>query len=409
MWQESGHFVVVGGSQSHVPFIQAAKNLGYRAVVFDRNPSAPGAAVADMFYPISTHDAKGILAECHHLSQQSPLAGIITYSAYTMPLKVVAQVAEAFGLCSFSRQTVDNITNKARMKKRLHEARVPTPEWIAAGDWNEAVSFLKDYRPPIIVKPASGSMGSTSISMVVEEKQLGRALETAARASEDGQVILEKFYAAPEFSVDGIIGRGRGTVLAVSEKFNLGAAQSFVISGFATGRSSEANTKRSSDAISRAVLKAVAALGINDSFFGADVLLTEQGPLVLEVGLLLDAKIDRLLHFCGVNVYEMLCRVACGLDIEYGDRSWSKGYALKFMFADRPGLLSIESGVELEAGKSREERGTVEWERKNGDLVQPPQSIADTIGWVIAEGKDRASAYELASKLASENRFVVTT
>jgi len=407
MREECLWLCVIGASQSHVPFIQAAKKMGYRTIVFDRNPSTPGAAIADMFCSISTHDTKGILTKCGSLSKQAPLAGVITYSAYTMPLRAVAQVAETFGLCSFSMQAVENITNKERMKQRLCQAQVPTPEWLVTTDLSDAISFLMEYSLPIIVKPISGSMGSSGISLVVEEQQLSSALETASQVSDNNQVLLEKFHQAPEFSVGGIISKGRSTVLAISEKYSLGAAHNFIISGFATDRSSEANTKHSSDAISKSVSKAVEALGINDSFFGADVLLTEQGPLVLEVGLLLDAKIDRLLYFCGVDVYKMLCCVACGLDIEYQERIWSKGCALQFMFADCPGLLTIDSGVKLEALKSGGERWTVEWERHDGDFVQPPRSIADTIGWVIAEGRDRASAYELASNVASDYRFVV--
>lgn len=405
MRQNRDFFVVVGGSQSHVPFIQVAKDLGYRTVVFDRNPSAPGADIADVFYPISTHDVERILAECHYSSKQATLAGIITYSSYTMPLKVVAKVSEVLGLHSFSTQAVENTTNKARMKQRLSEVGVLTPEWLVTADCDEAVSFLVNCQSPVVVKPSSGSVGSAGISMVSEEKQLWGAFEAASKISEDDLVILEKFYNAREFSVDGIVSRNRGNVLAVSEKFNLGAAHNFVMSGFVTGQSPEMNLKRSTDAIARVVLRAVEALGINDSFFGADVLLTDQGPLVLEVGLLLDAKIDRLLHFCGVNVYEMICRVACGLDIEYEDRGWSRGYALKFMFADRPGLLSIGSKIALETLKTENERWIVEWERQGGDLVWPPESIADIISWVIVEANDRTSAWKRASEIASRNLF----
>ena len=78
MEQARSLFVVVSGGKSQLPFIRAANNLGYRAVVFDRTPLAPGAAIADMFYPMSTHDVKRILAECSQLNKKQALASMIS-------------------------------------------------------------------------------------------------------------------------------------------------------------------------------------------------------------------------------------------------------------------------------------------------------------------------------------------
>lgn len=398
---------VIGASQSQVPFIQAANDLGYRTVVFDINPSAPGAALADRFYSISTHDIERILAECRHLSKHDTIAGIITYSIYTMPLNAVAKSSEIFGLRSFSMQAVKNTTNKARMKQRMSERQVTTPEWVVACDWDDALSFLMDYRPPIVVKPASGGMGSMGVSRVREEKQLRAAFEAASKASEDGRIILEKFHDGREFSVGGIVSNNNATVLEVSEKFNLGAAQNFIISGFATGRKSETNFKHSIDEIAEPVLQAVKALDINDSFFGADVLLTDQGPLVLEVGLLLDAKIDRLLFFAGIDVYDMRCKVAVGDEFNIPPSDKSKGYALQFMFADRAGRLSIEKRRVLELADIGNARISVEWERQEGDMVNPPKSVADILGWVMVEAADRQQASSYAEKAAKSGLFRV--
>lgn len=407
MGQKRSSFIVVGGSQSHVPFIEAAKDLGYRTVVFDRNPSAPGAAIVDMFYPISTHDVERILAKCRHLSKHDTIAGIITYSIYTMPLNAVAKSSEIFGLRSFSMQAVKNTTNKARMKQRMSERHVTTPEWVVASDWDDALSFLMDYRPPIVVKPASGGMGSTGVSMVREEKQLRDAFEAASKASDDDLIILEKFYVGREFSVGGIVSNNRATMLEVSEKFNLGATHNFIISGYATGRSSETNLKHSTDVIIEPVLQAVKALDINNSFFGADVLLTDQGPLVLEVGLLLDAKIDRLLFFAGIDVYDMRCKVAVGDEINFQLLDQPKGYALRFMFADRAGRLSIENRLVLELTDIDDARISVEWERHEGDMVNPPKSVADILGWVMVEAADRQQASNYAEKTAKSGLFRV--
>ena len=56
----SKSIVIIGGSQSHVPLILAARRLGYKTIVFDQNPIAPGAILANKFFAISTHDIEKI-------------------------------------------------------------------------------------------------------------------------------------------------------------------------------------------------------------------------------------------------------------------------------------------------------------------------------------------------------------
>ena len=407
MGQKRSLFAVVGGSQSHVPFIQAAKDLGYRTVIFDRNPSAPGAAIADTFYPISTHDVEGIVTQCCRLHKKQPLAGIVTYSAYTMPLRAVARVAETLGLRAFSLKTVESVTNKVLMKRALSEAQVPMPQWVKTNDCTDATAFLANCQSPIVIKPSVGTMGSIGVSMVTEEHAIHTAFEAAAQASQDGSVIVERFHKGREFSVGGIADATKATVLAVAEKFSLGPTQHFTISGFAMGRISEDDEqwRGNADSIAQIALGAVRALNIRNSFFTVDLLLANEGPLVLEVGILLDAKIDRLLSFSGINVYDMICRVAAGQDIEYEKRKDDRGYALKFMFANRHGRRKANRRPELRAPVARWRRYQVEWERMDGDLVQSPRSIADTLGWVVVEHDDAWSSFQEAVNISQQKYF----
>ena len=408
MGQKRSLFAVVGGSQSHVPFIQAAKDLGYRTVIFDRNPSAPGAAIADTFYPISTHDVEGIVTQCCRLHKKQPLAGIVTYSAYTMPLRAVARVAETLGLRAFSLKTVESVTNKVLMKRALSEAQVPMPQWVKTNDCTDATAFLANCQSPIVIKPSVGTMGSIGVSMVTEECDIRTAFGAAAEASQDGSVIVERFHKGREFSVGGIADATKATVLTIAEKFSLGPTQNFTMSGFAMGRISETDEQwsRNVDLILQIALQAVSALDISNSFFTVDLLLSNDGPLVLEVGILLDAKIDRLLCFSGTNAYDMICRVATGQDIEYEEYGHDRGYALKFMFANRHGRLKVNQEPELKtSAASNSQRYNIEWERADGDTVQPPLSIADTLGWILVEYSDTRTSFQEAVKLSQQQLF----
>lgn len=402
------HFVIIGGSQSQVPFIKAAKTLGYNTVVFDQNPFCPGAKLGDIFFPISTHDFKSLFLACTELNQNNAIKGIMTYSAYSKPLLATAKLCQTFHLPSFSVESAELSLDKSKMKKRFTEYGIPTPLSITTASLREARETLSDKPLQWILKPSSGSQGSLGVSVVRSADDLNESFANATKTSTDGSVVVEKYYAGHEFSVDGIVTHGAPIVFAISEKFNLGYENNFTISGFAMGSISDEDhdLKKNIVSIRTVALDAVKSLKIDNSFFSVDVILTDNGPLILECGILLDAKIDRLLHFAGVDIYERICKVATGESVEELIPTFQKGYALKFMFAPREGKLNIVSGHDVQQSK-RGVRSLIEWERNDDDLVGKPKSIADTIGWVITEGADQKHAYDRAAKIHEQVHFEI--
>ena len=294
------------------------------------------------------------------------------------------------------------------MKKRFEDYGIPTPLSITTASLREAREILSDKTLPWILKPCSGSQGSLGVSIVTGIDELQDFYINAYNNSQDSLVVIEKYYNGREFSVDGIISCGKPIVLIVSEKFNLGYENNFTISGFAIGSISDEDhdLKKKFSSISDVALEAARSLEINNSFFSVDVLLTADGPIVIECGVLLDAKIDRLLYFAGVDVYEMICRVVAGERIEEASPKFQKGYALKFMFAQKEGKLKIVSDYDRQMSRNSS-RILIEWERNNDNKVGIPKSIADTVGWVITEANDRKEAYRRATKISEEQHFQV--
>lgn len=61
MIEGNNYIVIIGGSQSHIPFTNKAKDKGFSTVVLDGNPNCPCANIADKFFSISTHDIDQII------------------------------------------------------------------------------------------------------------------------------------------------------------------------------------------------------------------------------------------------------------------------------------------------------------------------------------------------------------
>jgi len=395
------YFIIIGGSKSHIPFIDAARRLGYNTVVFDQNPNCPGADNSDTFFPVSTHDFNSLLQKCNELQKKKTIKGIITYSSDSEALMVTARLCQTFHLPSFSIESVELAVDKNRMKERFTSSGIPTPLCVKSPNIKEFGEILLDKPIQWILKPASGAQGSLGVSIVQSIEDYEKSFTEAAKWSKDGSVILEEYYCGREFSVDGVVINEAPIIFAVSEKFNLGSSYNFTMSGFATGTLScedEVLRKKLNEIINIALL-AVKALKIDNSFFSADVILSEKGPILLECGILLDAKIDRLLNFAGVDVYTTMCKIASGENIHGLPPILQKGYALKFMFATKEGKLKVGHTDNAKTSFGNK-ISLIEWEKNNEDLVNPPKSIADTLGWVITEGYDQRVAYGLAKKIS---------
>jgi predicted ATP-grasp superfamily ATP-dependent carboligase len=381
--------MIVGGSRSHIPFVDAANAAGFHTVVVDRSDDAPAGKLAGLFQPISTHDQEGLLDLASVVEQERPLVGVLTYASDSAALASVACLTESVGLPGYSKEAVRLTTDKGMMKKSMRRARIPSPDWAVASKRDEAIDFARRHDGPVLVKPVAGTVGSAGVALASTEERVARSFDVAASHSLDSRVLIEAFCMGTEFSVNGIAGSTDLRVLAVCRKLNLGPDRNFIISGFYSVDPSADRWGASSAA--SVALDAVRCLGIRNSFFAVDVIVGPFGPMVLEVGLLLDAKIDRLLAFSGADVYGSACRNATGQPT-FPPGICPEGFALRFMFGpDETSRASPESACSTP-------QCTVEWEVGPGRF--PPQSLADTFGWVLCRADSSEDAAAEAGEIA---------
>ena len=389
MINNKGCVIIIGGSQSHVPFIEAAQNLGFQAVVFDKDQDCKGAKISDIFYEISTHDIDQIVTKCFEINKSLNLKGAMTFSAFTEPLIAVANTCEKLGLPSFSLNSVELATDKTLMKECFVRSGILTPEWIVVNNLQEAIDYFKQSDGgPLIMKPSVGGKGSKGVALVKKISDILHQYKDSSLNSDNSHVILERYYQGQEFSVDGIVVDQKPIVLSVSEKYNLGPEFNFTMSGFSIGKVADEDKFLLSniDSIKEISIQSVNAMNVTNSFFSVDVLLTKTGPMVLECGVLLDCKIDRLFKFAGVDVYEMFLKIITGIQTHIDKPEYDSGYDLTFMYADKKGYIQINTdNLDKIDGK-------IEWERENDDFVKSPTSVSDTVGWLMTKGKDSIDA-----------------
>lgn len=403
---------VIGGGKSQLPFVRAARRLGAETLVFDRDPDAPARAAATRFEACSTHDAGEIVRRCEAFFGERAPRGCLTYSSHEKALLSAAAVTERYGLEGIPRETVRRTTSKEVWKGLLSEAGIPTPAWIrlGAGEEPRLEAFLERHGSAVL-KPSRGSAGSSGVA-VLEAGDSGTAelLGRACGASSDGEAIAEEHLKGEEYSVDGCVWDGSCRVLGVSRKHVGTPGRPFLIEGFQFDGAPEPPNGE----LRRLAGEVCRALDLENTFFSLDVICDGERRGVIDLGPLLDAKLDRLLDHAGAGIYELGVRLALpagGEPFPIGDEALraARGCALRFIYAAREGrLANISPGLRAGKGAGGEAFSFVlELEKRPGERVRPPRSLADAAGWVIHCGGDAEASWRRLSAVERDELFAV--
>lgn len=273
--------LILGAGTMQIPAIEAARSKGYRTIVADVDPSAPGVRLADVFEKIDLKDKEGMLAAARRHRAAAGLDGVFT--AGTDFSATVAYVAEQLGLPGVSHEVALNASDKARMRACFRRAGVPHPRFaVVDGASRPAAGVpcdnLSDLTLPVVVKPVD-NMGARGVVKIVDRAALPEAIGDASRFARSGRVIVEEFIEGPEFSIDSVVVHGRVIPTGVADR-HIRFDPYFVEVGHTIP------TKIAGEAESELLAvfsDGVHALGIENGVAKGDVFLGPDGPVVGEI------------------------------------------------------------------------------------------------------------------------------
>lgn len=305
--------MILGASILQLPAIKAAIEMGLDVVVVDMNPDAVGFNVPGVCKEvISTIDIDAIVkaAKKHHIN------GIMTL-ATDMPMRSVAAVAKEMNLVGIDEQTAIKATNKAEMRKALFEAGVPIPRFYKVSNKNEYVEAVKSFSEPFIVKPAdsSGSRGIYMIKDLNNASEIESAYEYSHEFSRNGDVVVEEYMFGPEVSVETLSFDGLCHVIQITDKLTTGAPH-FVEMGHSQPSMLPDNIK---ERIKEVTIAANKAIGINNGPSHTEIIVTKEGPKIVELGARLggDCITTHLVPLSsGVDMVKACIKIALGEEPE---------------------------------------------------------------------------------------------
>lgn len=379
--------MIIGASALQLPAIRKAKQMGLYVGVADYNPHAVGVAEADCYFNASTVDEDAI---CRAAEMFRP-DGIMTL-ATDMPMRSIAKAAALLGLPGISYDTAVKATDKFEMIRAFEEHGVSSPWYHIISDMTELKAIGAALSYPCIVKPTDNS-GSRGVSLVRSEPELLAACEYGRRQSRSGRVIVEEYLTGSEVSVEIMVVNGRIEILAVTDKLTTGAPH-FVEMGHSQPSRFTGRVLRE---ISDLAEQAVRAVGITNSPAHVEMMITERGPVMIELGARMggDYITTHLVPLStGIDMIKATIDVALGNDPDLSSR-FSKGSAIRFLDIACGRIDSVE-GVD----DAMKMNGVMEiaFAKNVGDIVSDITSSVDRVGAVIAQGDNAVDAVAICER-----------
>jgi biotin carboxylase len=373
--------------------LEAAAARDVTVIAVDRDPLAPGFALADERAVISSEDEEDV----ERLARARAVDGLISPGA-DWPVGIAARVAERLGLPHpIDGATAVLATTKTRQRERFAAAGVLQPRTYSAGD--PSISF------PCVVK-APDRQGQRGLTLVRERPAFAAAVDAAVAASRGGGVLVEELIDGPELTVNALSLDGAFFPLTVTDRL-LAEPPAF---GVALAHSWP--SMHPTEGVIEAARVAVAALGIANGPSYTQIRLGADGrAYVVEVAARLGGGHDA-----------ELCRAAVGVDLNDVAVSFALGRppstsgsepqalpvvggaCVLFLVAPEGVLRATEGIDEAEAVEG------VQWVRtyrKPGWRFGPLRRGADRAGAILATGDDRADALARAHRAAQALRFLV--
>lgn len=388
--------LILGASILQLPAIRRAKELGYYVGVIDYNPQAVGVSEADEFFNVSTNDIDGVV----QVAEQFKPNGIMTL-ATDMPMRAVAKACEVCGLPGISYDTAVKATDKGEMIKAFESYGVEHPWYYVLSSKPELYTVIDKLSYPCIIKPTDNA-GSRGVTLCDNLEDLLVKYDYAQHESRGGSVIIEEYLQGPEFSVEVIVVDGEPHILQITEKFTTGAPHFVEMGHKQPARLSEKNKER----IRNLAVKACNAVGINVGPAHVEMILTKDGPIMVELGARMggDCITTHLVPLStGIDMVGSTIKIACGevVDIE---PVFYKGSAILFFDSHKGVIKRIEGIEDAQKIPGIREISTM---YDVGEIIGDISSSTDRVGFVIAQAETAEEAVKTCEEAKSMVKITV--
>jgi len=388
----------VGAGRHQRRAIAQARERGLRVVAVDRNPDAPGLALADVPEVVDFADVAGV----EDVARRHDVDGALTVSA-DRAVPVVAAVTERLGLRTIGTGVAHRMTHKIAMRRTLAEEGVPQPPFAAVRSLAEGRAALETVGLPAVLKPVD-SGGQRGLFRIETAGDFESHLHSALAESPGHEAILEGFVEGTEMNGIVVVRNGDARTVTLSDRLRPDGI------GFGVGWIHLYPASIHSDQLQlaeRVAERSVAALGLRSGIAFPQLIASPDGGIsVVEVAARIPGgqMADLVRHAVGVDLVELALRFALGEPTpdDVALPRFSQPLAIRFLTAS-PGPLPTGTVTRigpLDAVLGA--RGVVQAETylTVGETIRPVRLDGDRRGYVIATAPTSIEALHRAEHAA---------
>jgi biotin carboxylase len=396
---------IVSGGIEAIPGICKAKEMGLKVVVSDGNSNAPGFMYADKKYVASTYDVQETLKCIRHYEKNGgTVDGIISIGA-DVPL-TVSSIAEELSLPSIKVETAKICSNKLLMKEEFKRKNIPTAWFSEIDSVKELRNFLKDREKSIVLKPVD-SRGARGVLKLDKNSDLMWAFKHSKKFSTSGKLIAEEFETGSQHSTESIFTTSQSFTPGFTDRNYeyLSKFSPYMIEN--GGEQPTALTKKNKSDVINLVEKASRLFGIKSGTCKGDMILTSNGPKIIEIAPRLSGgwlSTDQIPLGTGVDFLKNSILLSLGKKIKSDDiePKFQKGVAIRYFFPKK-GIIKSINGLDFIKKKKWIHKSMI-FVKKN-DVIPPITDHTKRVGFVITTGKNRIQSVDRAIQITDLIKF----
>lgn len=398
--------LIIGAGREQVPVYQIAKKMGLFIIGTDIDPQAPAFEFADVKLHCSTRNAQETLETVLEYAKVNSIDGVMTV-ANDVPF-TVALVADNLQLSGISLRSAKLVSNKIFMKEQFVRHGIPTPKFDVVNTKDDFFKKVKEKNFPLVLKPSDGR-GARGVLFIDENTDISFAWNHSIQNSNNKKLLLEEFIEGDQLSVEGIFLDGKYHSIAFADRNynNLQLTKPFIVEN--GGVIPSKYKDKTLDEISKVIENAAHSLEINNGTVKADIVLSENGPMIIEIAARLSGNYLATHHIpmaYGIDIVSAAINMALGIKIkEESLQPKKRNYLCARFFFPQSGIIKSIKGIE--EVKSLNYVKMLEIYRKEGEFQPLIDHHAARAGTILCEGSTYEEAVEHTNIAVDHIKFVI--
>ena len=272
---------------------------------------------------------------------------ITTYENYVLP---ASWIANYLGLPGLPEESAEACTDKSLMRERFATAAQKiSPDYAEINNEDDVANFAKNHPFPLIIKPANLSKSllvtkaHNNVELISNYRRTLKNIDSTYKKYAPGRkpkLIIEEFMEGPVFSVDAFVdAHGEPHVLDqvvdYQTGYDIGYDDNFHYSRLLPSYLSE----KGQQAIREVAYLGCKALGMKGSSAHIEIILTKEGPRIVEIGARNGGYRERMYSLAnGIDIFGLALDNSLGkpLDIK---TTKDEPCAVLELFPKQPGIF----------------------------------------------------------------------